>query len=46
MVRGFSRLILPPDFFPRFGVKKGRGGSKFRVHVKEGSHFGGIIPWT
>ena len=47
MVRGFSRLILPPDFSrlffsPRFGVEEGRCGSKVKGHVKEGSHFGGM----
>ena len=42
MVRGFSRLIFPACFFPRFGVEEGRCGSKVRGHVKEGPHFGGM----
>ena len=46
MVRGFSRLILPPDysrlFSPRFGVGEGQCGSKVKGHVKEGSLFGGM----
>ena len=42
MARGFSRLLFPACFFPRFGVEEGRCGSKVKGHVKEGSRFGGM----
>ena len=47
MARGFSRLILPPDysrlFSPRFGVGEVRSEPEVKGEVGWGPDFGGMI---